>query len=142
MFLDKPPDDTTAPFQSPQSPPLRHRTGPGNTIVCIEGSCARNPKTFTKAGEKHTKKHTLPYLCPVDGCPRGVLGAGFYQRRDRNKHRDSHSAAASFRCPVEGCDSTATRDYNMVRHMKDQHKIKIKKADLHASAIVRSRHQR
>ncbi|KAK3365527.1 hypothetical protein B0T24DRAFT_391979 [Lasiosphaeria ovina] len=104
--------------------------------------CSEPTDIYKGREVQHTKRHTLPYLCPVDGCLRSVPGTGFYQTRDRDKHRDSHSAAASFRCPVEGCGGTATRDYNMVRHVKDQHKIKIKKADLHASAIVRSRRQR
>ena len=76
------------------------------------------------------KRHTLPYKCPFPGCLRGRPESGFYQDRDLEKHKKTHLAGPSFRCPVQGCSGSATRDYNMVRHLKDQHGIRVKKAEI------------
>ena len=80
----------------------------------------------------HMKKHTRPYTCSAPGCP-----WGFYQDRDLKKHEKTHLAEASFRCFVEGCHGSATRHYNMVRHLKDQHGIEVKQAEI-ASLCPRS----
>ena len=78
----------------------------------------------------HTKKHTLPYKCTSAGCRWGRPGKGFYQLRDLRKHEKTHLGCPSFRCPVENCPSSATREDNMVRHLKDMHRIEVRQADI------------
>jgi hypothetical protein len=73
----------------------------------------------------HMKRHTKPYECLVPGC-----SWRFYQDRDLRKHRKTHLAEASFRCFVEGCLSSATRHYNMVRHLRSKHGIKVKQGEI------------
>lgn len=78
----------------------------------------------------HTKKHRLPYKCTFAGCRWGQRGKGFYQRRELEKHEKTHLAGLSFSCPVKSCSSSATREDNLVRHLKKTHGIKAKKADI------------
>ncbi|KAH6838580.1 hypothetical protein B0I37DRAFT_241002 [Chaetomium sp. MPI-CAGE-AT-0009] len=123
---------SSSPSPSPPSSPLSCHTEPGGVIVCTEGICEQKPKRFSRPGNyrMHTKKHTLPYKCATDGCPWGRPDKGFSQRRDLRKHEEIHGPARLFRCPIEGCDSGATRDDNMVRHLKKQHCMKVKKIDI------------
>ncbi|KAK3385477.1 hypothetical protein B0H63DRAFT_183276 [Podospora didyma] len=104
-------------------------TLPPEALTCREGFCAKNPQTFEHTWQlnKHKKKHTLPYKCLAEGCAFSEHGhpGGFTQRRDLEKHTATHRPRPSFRCHVPGCESRATRDYNMVRHLKAQHGIRI-----------------
>ncbi|KAM7211200.1 hypothetical protein V8F06_013410 [Rhypophila decipiens] len=103
-------------------------------LTCREESCAENPQTFEHTWQlnKHKKRHTLPHKCPVEGCVFSEDGAcgGFSQRRDLERHMTTHQPARSFRCYFPGCESRSTRDYNMVRHLRNQHGIKIKQRDV------------
>jgi len=103
--------------------------------TCREGACALEPKTFDHAWElnKHMKRHTLPYKCDVEGCSYSEGGdpGGFYQLRDLKRHETTHQPERSYHCYWPGCSSSATRAYNMVRHLREQHDIEeIKQGDV------------
>lgn len=80
----------------------------------------------------HMKKHELPYKCSSPGCRFGGNTGGFYQLRDLRKHQETHLARPSFRCYFEGCPRSATRHYNMVRHLRKQHGIMVKQGEIAA----------
>jgi hypothetical protein len=94
--------------------------------VCTKDKCSQKPKEFKREGDwrMHVKRHDRPYQCNI--CTRA-----FYQTRDLNKHITTHAPGLSFTCPFQGCERTGfTRDYNLIRHLKDQHGIKVKKDQL------------
>ena len=81
--------------------------------------------TSSSPHSKHRKKHTLPYKCVVEGCiySEGHDPGGFSQLRDLRRHETTHQPERSYHCYVPGCPSSATRAYNMVRHLRLQHGI-------------------
>ncbi|EAQ91668.1 predicted protein [Chaetomium globosum CBS 148.51] len=125
-------DQSSSSSPSPPSSPLSSHIEPGGDIVCTEGKCAQNPQRFRRPGDynMHTKRHRLPYKCTFAGCRWGQRGKGFSQRRELEKHEKTHLAGLSFSCPVKSCSSSATREDNLVRHLKKTHGIKAKKADI------------
>ncbi|KAK3295263.1 uncharacterized protein B0H64DRAFT_143381 [Chaetomium fimeti] len=128
-------DQASSPSPSPpSSPPLSHYTEPDGAIVCTEGRCEQNPKRCPRPGDyrMHTKRHTLPYKCTTPGCLWGQPNKGFSQRRELERHEKAHLAGSSLCCPVEGCNSGANRDDNMVRHLRKAHGMKVKKRDIPA----------
>ncbi|BCS05869.1 hypothetical protein ALUC_10250S [Aspergillus luchuensis] len=92
--------------------------------------------------ERHTGKHTRPYLCVVVGCPKQAFGYAveeelrqhldgmhcikdpgqsvmpIYSTFDKQKVLKSRGGNASFQCPE--CDQTFTRKHNFRRH-KESH---------------------
>jgi hypothetical protein len=79
---------------------------------------------------QHRKKHTKPYNCTVPGCRFEYPNLGFAQKRELDKHMKTHYPERSFRCYVEGCPSSGTLAYNMVRHLKKQHGIHVKQGEI------------
>jgi len=78
------------------------------------------------------KRHTLPYKCVDERCiySEGRDPGGFSQLRDLQRHETTHQPKPSYHCYWPGCQSSATRDYNMVRHLKEKHGIEIKQGDV------------
>jgi hypothetical protein len=115
----------------PSAPPA---TQPPRSLTCREDFCAQDPQTFAYTWElnKHKKIHTLPYKCAVEGCAFSENGdrGGFSQQRDLERHAATHQPLRSFRCYFPGCKSSATRDYNVVRHLRKQHGIEIQQRDV------------
>jgi uncharacterized Zn-finger protein len=115
----------------PSTPSALPSSGPP---TCTEGPCALNPKVFEHTWElnKHKKTHDLPYKCPFEGCPfsDGGLRVGFRQQRDLDRHLETHDPVRAYCCYSPGCGSTATRNYNMKRHLRLQHNIEITQADV------------
>lgn len=107
---------------------------PSESLTCREGSCAESPKTFDQPCllTKHKKQHTRPHHCQVPGCKYAEGGdpGGFGQPRDLLNHEKTHQPVPSIHCFIPGCTSSATRHYNMVRHLKTQHGIEMKQAEV------------
>lgn len=78
------------------------------------------------------KQHQRPHHCPLEGCRFAEEGdpGGFGQPRDLETHMATHNPRPSFRCFVAGCTSSATRKDNIVRHLKDQHGVKIRQSEV------------
>lgn len=118
-------------YGEPSTPSAPPSSGPP---TCTEGFCALNPKVFEHAWElnKHEKTHSLPYKCHFEGClfSEGELRVGFRQQRDLDRHLETHQPVRAYRCYVPGCESTATRNYNMKRHLRRQHNIEVTLADV------------
>ncbi|GKZ21143.1 hypothetical protein AbraIFM66951_008668 [Aspergillus brasiliensis] len=94
--------------------------------------------------ERHTKKHTRPYLCAVAGCPKGAFGYAVeaalrkhlrnvhhitddgaeaepvFPILDKEKASNSGGGNAKFHCPE--CDATFPRKWVLKRH-KERHNV-------------------
>lgn len=121
------PTPESYPAQQPRPKKSSSRTNPKPKgrekseypFPCPDEDCHKGYDTKVQL-QQHGKRHKRNFKCPMSDCDY----AGASQQRDLDRHwTTSHAPSkTSFQCDFPGCGMKFTRDDNVGRHWKDQHK--------------------
>ncbi|KAF2454609.1 hypothetical protein BDY21DRAFT_373880 [Lineolata rhizophorae] len=118
-----PSESSVATSSNTRTSPSRSRHGQRDgPHECLE--CGEEFSHFYKLN-RHTKRHTRPYVCQHAGCSRA-----FTLPKDLRRHLRTHATGVTripaCYCPVPTCECSVkgfTRKDNLLRHMKRAHGV-------------------
>jgi hypothetical protein len=111
---------TDAPFAEPEA--LTIDEGVPRTLETTH-ICPHCSKKFIRLCDlnKHSKSHSRPFKCPVDGCRYQDEGWPTAKELERH-HNDKHSGRPGrYTCRFAGCDYRSKRESNCKQHMEKTH---------------------
>ena len=105
-------------------PPKARQTASGSF------PCKDCTKVFPRQCDlnKHTKAHTRPYKCKVDGCKYATVGWPTQKELERHINDKHNANPLLYHCHFFGCDYKSKRESNCKQHMEKAHQWKYEKS--------------